>query len=623
MSKAIKGKGAQISIFVIIAIVIVAGIGIYFIVRGADGGVDVPSKFEPAYSSYTSCIEDISKEGALILGQKGGYVNSPEFSPGNEYMPFSSELDFLGTGVPYWYAVLGNGVVREQVPSVAKMQSDLNIYIEERISLCDFSEVGEIDMSFGPVEVESIIRDNQIELIVNQDVDISSEETSWSKESHSVSIDSNLGKLYETARAIYAHQKEGMFLENYGVDILRLYAPVDGSEIGCSPKIWNLFDVREDLKDALEGNVPAVKLKGDYYTLSNPGNKYFEIDVGRNIDVTTNFLYLKEWPMRLEVWPSDGNFLIQEPVGLDENLGLLGFCYVPYHFVYDLAYPVMIQLFAGDEIFQFPVVVLIDKNNPRKALPVEGIPDVVPELCLNKVNEMTVYTRDDDLNPVSADVKFKCFNTICNIGKSEIVDGEAVLSSNFPQCINGFVVGSANGYETGKFQVTSASENTAVVILDKKYEIDLEVHKQGFDLNEEFAVISFISDDAITTLSYPEQDSVELSEGQYEIRAYIYSNASITLEGSKTEKCVDVPRGGILGAFGSTEKKCFVTEIPSQMVSFAISGGGIQDAYLTKIDLQSDSLIINSKAFRVPKEALDLQFNYNNVEVNGLDIIFE
>ena len=74
-----------------------------------------------------------------------------------------------------------------------------------------------------------------------------------------------LGNFYDSAKEIYLNQKTSMFLENYGVDILRLYAPVDGSEIGCSPKIWKVDDIKGDLVSALEANIPAVKIKGDYF----------------------------------------------------------------------------------------------------------------------------------------------------------------------------------------------------------------------------------------------------------------------------------------------------------------------------------------------------------------------
>ena len=120
-----KNNKAQVTIFIIIAIIIVVGVGLFFAVRGGLFDMGIPAEMEPVYSYYLDCIESEGLEGIYILGQQAGYIEPPEFSPGSEYMPFSSELSFLGIGVPYWYYVSGNGIVKEQVPSRDKMESQM------------------------------------------------------------------------------------------------------------------------------------------------------------------------------------------------------------------------------------------------------------------------------------------------------------------------------------------------------------------------------------------------------------------------------------------------------------------------------------------------------------------
>ena len=626
MKNNILNKKAQITVFIIIAIIIVVGIGLYFVLKGDLFQTKLPAELEPIYSYYLSCIEGDVGDGTLILGEQAGYIQQPEFSPGSTYMPFSSQLDFLGIGVPYWYYISGNGIVREQIPSKAKMQSQLNDFLEERLLECDFSQFEEkgFSISLGEAQVESVIDEINVEVNVEQDLSLSNGEITWSGESHNVEINSNLGKFYDLAKKIYENQKDSMFLERYGLDTLRLYAPVDGSEIGCAPKVWNVDDIRIELINALEANVPAVKLEGNYYDLRTKENEYFVQDIGEDVDVNVNFMYINEWPMKLEVWPSEDGILKAEPVGLEEGMGMLGFCYTPYHFVYDFAYPVMIQLYSGTEMFQFPVVVYIEKNNPREALNVEGLPDVVPELCLYKNTEMSVYTYNTNLESIEANIGFKCFDTTCNIGETEISGADAVLVDNFPQCVNGYILASAEGYETEKYLVSTVESDTAIIVLDKKYKLGLEVQKQGEEIGDDYAVINFVKDDKTITVAYPEQNEIELTEGQYEIKTYIYSDSEINLQGSTSQKCVDVPKSGIGGIFGLTEEKCFDLEIPDQIVSFAVSGGGKQDYYIGESELQdSDKLIINADSFGIPSKVEDLQLNYNDVETRGLDILFE
>jgi hypothetical protein len=617
-----KNTKGQLTIFIILAIVIVAGVGLFLAFRSGLFEKSIPSELEPVYNYYLSCVEGETLDGIFILEQQAGYIETPEFSPGTDYMPFSSQLDFLGIGVPYWYYVSGNGVVSEQVPSERKMESQLNDYVEERIDLCDFSEFEEqgFEIEIGESEVESKIESNSVLVDVKQVLNIKKGDVSWRGTTHSVSPDSNLGEFYNLAKEIYENNQEEMFLENYGLDILRLYAPVDGSEIGCSPKMWEVEEIRYDLINALEANIPAIKVQGDYYSLNKPENKYFVQNIGNDVDVNVNFMYSATWPMAMEVWPTEEGILMAEPVGLQEGMGLLGFCYVPYHFVYDFSYPVLIQIYSGSEMFQFPVVVSIDKNNPRESLDAQGLPDVVPELCKEKNTEITVSTYNTNLNPVKADIKFKCFDTICDIGNTD----EGDLSTEFPQCVNGYILASADGYETEKYLISTINPGGAMIVLDKKYELDLEVKKAGSSLGDDYAVITFTKEDEVKTLSYPDMKEVELTEGQYEIKVYVYTNSNINLEGSTTHKCVDVPKTGVLGLFGMTEEKCFDFDIPDQIVSFAVSGGGSQNYYIAESELEnSNKLIIDASSFTKPTKIEDLQINYNQVDTSDLGVFFE
>ncbi|VVB78219.1 Uncharacterised protein [uncultured archaeon] len=618
-------KKSQVTIFIIIAIVIIVGLIAYFVLRGNNSS-SIPRDIEPVYSYYLNCMDNTAKEGALILGQTGGYIENPNFSPGSEYMPFSSQLNFLGMGIPYWYYISGNGVIKEQVPTKERMQVQLNDYIKKNINSCNFDRFIQqgFVVNLGDVkEVDSIVNDNSIGVNVKQDIEIVFGNTTWTAKTHTRDVNSNLGKFYNLALKIYNHEKQSSFLENYGIDALRLYAPVDGTEISCSPKIWSVDEVRENLMNALEANTGAIKLKGTYYKLSKEENKYFVQDVGEKVSANVNFLYSRVWPTKMEISPSDSGFLKADPVGMQEGMGMLGFCYTTYHFVYDLGYPVLVQLYYNDEIFQFPMVVFIHQNQPRNYTSGQGLIDVVPELCKYKLTNMTVYTFNSNLNPVEANINFKCFDTSCGIGKTLIKSGEASLTAPFPQCSNGFIIATAQGYTAKKQIVSSINPGVVQIILDKKYKLALSVEGLSSD---DRAIINFMKENGTDSISvsYPDQKQIELTEGQYEIKAYIYSNTNFNLKGSTTQKCVDAPSSGISGIFGATERKCFDMTVPDQVISSAVSGGGKEKYYIAESELQgAKSIIISPEKFGRPAKIEDLQINYNKIETSGLNIKFE
>ena len=135
-----KGKRGQITIFVIIAILLIAVVGAYFLLRGKLGLSGIPKELAPVYEYFLTCVQEETEAAADLMGAQAGYIKTPDFVPGSEYMPFSSQLDFLGFPVPYWYYVSGNNIIDEQVPTKQEMTKQLEEYLDDRISECEFSE---------------------------------------------------------------------------------------------------------------------------------------------------------------------------------------------------------------------------------------------------------------------------------------------------------------------------------------------------------------------------------------------------------------------------------------------------------------------------------------------------
>lgn len=609
----------QVTIFIIIAIIIVAaGVGIFFL---KDSFIDksIPASIEPVYTTFLSCLEEDTLVGINVLESQGGYIELPDFEPGSAYMPFSSQLNFMGSPVPYWYYVSGNNIQREQIPSKSNMESQLEDYIEEEIRDCIFEEYYEegFEIDLGEPKAKVDIKDREVSVNLDMNLNINKEEDSVVVENHDIEVRSSLGKLYNSAKKVYEYEQDTLFLEEYGVDILRLYAPVDGVELTCSPLTWNADDVFEELQEAIEANTMALKVEGGDYDLRKEENKYFVIGV--DVDEEVRFLNSRDWPSSFEVNPSEGSILISKPVGNQPGLGVLGFCYVPYHFVYNVRYPVLVQVQDGEEIFQFPVAIVIQGNMPREALEGSAITVQDSEICEHKNTLITVKTYDTNLYPIETDISYKCFNEVCSIGRTK----SGSLKKEFPQCVNGYVVARAEGYEETKYLQSTMDPGSVSIILDKLYELDLDLNLNGKSYNKD-AIVTFISEDGSKTVLYPDQKSVELSEGQYEIQVQVYKDSSLRLQETVKEQCVEVPQSGIGGLFGLTKEKCFDITIPSQIVSNALAGGGKENYYILENELKnSDKIEINAESLPTPKSIEDLQNNYILFEDKGLDIVFK
>jgi len=619
-----KNRG-QVTIFIIVAIVVVGGIVAYFALRDSFGE-SMPEDFRPVYDYYISCLEASADEGIALLGEQGGHIEVPEFEPGSAYMPFSSQLSFLGQAVPYWMYVSGNNFLRERVPTKMDMENELAVYVADRIESCDFEdfELAGFDVFVEAGSVSSRVNDLSVDLSVRNKITIFKGESSVVVGEHGFSVGSKLGKFYGMAVDVYNYEKSNMFLEGYALDVMRLYAPVTGTDIGCAPRIFVEEDIKDEIMGGLGANIPMLKLKGNYYDLSSAENSYFVSDIGRRIDENVNFMYSPNWPSSIEIYGD----MVAKPVGLQEGMGMMGFCYVPYHFVYDINFPVLIQFYDEKEIFQFPVAVVISKNQARVALPTTTGVSIESRVCEFANQDVDVYTYDVDLNPVEARIQFKCLDDVCEIGRTSLtseatgngqqVTGEAVLNGEFPQCVNGFILASAEGYADAKYQISTNEENIANVVLNKKYNLSLDFG----DVDK--ALVNFVADDYSVTALYPEMDSVELVEGYYNVSVFVYDNSSLKFPASSKSECVDVPEGGLAGLFGAETEKCYDINLPEMDIDFAVVGGGRTREYITARQLEESSeLNINVPLFGLPSDLEGLQANHLRAEDEFIYLEFE
>jgi hypothetical protein len=606
-----KSRRGQVTIFIIIAILIVAGVVVFLWLRGDISVVSVPASIQPAYTAFISCLEEKTSLGIRVLENQAGYIDLPAFEPGNSFMPFSSQLDFFGSPVPYWYYVSGNNIQKTQVPTKTNMEQSLAAFVSNTIQECNYDnyyEQGFEIIQRNPIAIVTI-NDNDVSVNLKMDMTINYKNDTVLVKSHKATVNSKLGSLYNSAKAIYAKEQKELFLENYAIDNLRLYAPVDGTELTCSPKIWNADDVFSKIKDAVETNTLALHTQ----TPKTATEKYFYINTKTSNGA--RFINSKNWASSYEVNPSDGNLLIANPVGTQEGLGILGFCYISYHFVYNIKYPILIQVYNGDEIFQFPMAVILQGNKARTPTNASA-ESASSDLCPYKNTMQTVSTYNTNLDTIPSTISYECFGQTCLIGNSST----GTLTEKFPQCSNGYIIARADGYQETRYLYSTVSEGSVSVIMNKLYPMNVNLKLNGQSYAGQ-AMIYFTSASNSKFVSYPQQKTIQLTEGDYNVSVYIYRNSSINFPATTRKECTKVPLTGIGGLFGLTEEKCFDINMPQQIITNSLAGGGKQNYYFFEDDLVNFHTIeINADSFSVPTNLEELQKNYLNFNTRGLEV---
>lgn len=604
-------KKAQVTIFIIIAILLTAvALFSYFIFISKPS--TIPAQIQPIERYYLDCINEKAEETVALAGMQGGYLEMPEFKPGSEYKQFSNYYMFLGAEIPYWYYVSGNNIQTEQVPTKEEIEKQISNYLKQEIRECSldhFEDEGFIIQESSNMGISTTIKESSIDIVVNKEIKIEYGDVKATISSHKTTIKSSFGSLYEEALDIYKFEKNSAFLENYTIDTLYLNAPVTGIDISCAPKVWVKEQVRQDLKNSIAANLAQVKLKGTYYNLASSLNKYFVVDTGKTIKENINFLASE--PYRIEIWPSEDAFLVAEPVGLQPGLNLMGFCYVPYHFVYDIDFPVLIQLSKDDEIFQFPMAIVIDKTVPRKAETGET-GEFEINICNYAGSVGTVYTYNQDNSPLEAKISFKCLNQVCPIGITKKSQDKSSITSQFPQCLNGFVIAESPGYAKTKTQISSNSPFTTSLYLTqlKKFNVNLNIKA------DETAIITFSSDEHSTTLFYPEQKEIELTSTAYQVTAQVFKQKNLQIGTIAGETCINVPDW-----LGIPHEECYNVEIPQQQITDVLFGGGITEFAPTSQEIKSKSILsIKIPTTEVPSTLEELQDVYSLIEISELEL---
>lgn len=601
---------AQVTLFVIIGILIIASAGLVFFIS-KEGAIN--KEIMPVESKILECIESTANEGADILGEQGGYIQLPKFEAGNAYIPFANQFNFFGSKLPYWVYTSSNGLIKEQVPTTSLMETQLADYINERINECDLSEFENNNYIIEKEESaksKAVIREKEIYVEIEWPVTVTFGNAKQRVVTHKTSVKNNLGGLYSTAKLIFEKEKKGLIFENYTIDVLTLYAPGTNVELSCAPKIWSKQKVISDLKEALKVNLQSVKFSGDYFSLNKEENKYFVTNLGKKVSGNINVVYDTNFPTQIEIEPSSNDLLRADPVGIQEGLGMLGLCYVPYHFVYSMEYPLVVQVFDENyKMFQFSVTVSIKNNMPRGQSAEEQPPEIENTFCEYKTTPVQLSIIDRNGRPVNANISYKCHTSLCRIGESE----NGRLEENFPQCINGFIVAESNGYAASTLQLSTNEEASAVVIMPKKYNLNVEALVSDKLLDkEDNALISFTSPDYSASAYLPEQNEISLPEGVYNITAFVFKKTNITLEKESSNICVKVPKAGVLGALGFEEEECYDVEMPKQELSQVAFGGGETILDITEEELSASSKIeVGITGNPIPKTLDELQTNYN------------
>ena len=185
-------KRGQITIFIILAVIIIAAVALYFTFRDTI----VTEAYSPEVSSVKTfveeCIKDTGRDAIYYIGQNGGYFIPPARSTDD--------------GIPYYYY---EG--RSYMPSKEKIGEETSLYVDNLLFFCtqNFIDFPTLDVKQEEIKTRTRIEDEEIIFNVNYPLAINNgESTTIIRDFENIKIPIRFGVIYNVVDKMIQDQLE-------------------------------------------------------------------------------------------------------------------------------------------------------------------------------------------------------------------------------------------------------------------------------------------------------------------------------------------------------------------------------------------------------------------------------
>lgn len=529
-------RKAQVTVFIIIGIVLLLSVGliVYFTreqaVEPVKRTVEVPEGTQEVYDYVSQCLNEITREGLVLLGAQGGYIEIPAVIERNPNAYVKQDPAGLLKTV-HWYF---EG--EDRTPSIDYMERSLALFVKANMAECidnfePFRERYDIQPK-GEIIPDVKFTDNQVLATLYWPIEITTPTRVMRLDEFIYDHDVPIKRMHETATKIMKFENENAWFENLTIDFMSAFEdiPVSGMEIYCGTRKWLLPEIKKDLQNLMHYNLPYVIVENTNFPEPLESIKFYDglkeqaseirqdLEAGRQPDWPENppadtfamnrmrfdvgqeetgfkvaFVHQKEWPFNINAQPSKGAVLSSSMMkGPKKYLRFV--CLNQYHFAYDIIYPIKVMIrddnaFREDGyVYQFSFPVIIEDNEEARdffGMRRFIVPDEGGAFC-EQLSDNTIDVRAkgfvegspaaEELEDV--EITYECMNQICELGTTGGDGSGAIrLFAYLPEgCGNPKITGKKEGYLPGSEHYTEEEELELYLPKLQSFNYSLRVH---------------------------------------------------------------------------------------------------------------------------------------------------
>ncbi len=186
-------KKAQVTAFIIIAILIIAGVATFLTLRTNLLNPEeerVDPTILPVYSFIEGCVKQTTSDAVYYIGQTGGYFESPALSTENNV------AYYLYEGANY-------------IPLKERIEKELSLYVDNMLFFCvkDFNEFPDFEVKQEDIKTIAKIEDGQVVFNIAYPITISKNEKNYYfKNFKNIEVPVRLGVVYDMAYEMMQEQ---------------------------------------------------------------------------------------------------------------------------------------------------------------------------------------------------------------------------------------------------------------------------------------------------------------------------------------------------------------------------------------------------------------------------------
>src|SRR3989338_422452 len=472
-------KQGQVTIFIILGLILIFVVALIFLTKQEVVKIKpeelIPSEKGKIENFVRACIKSVGEEALFQLGLQGGYIEMPsEIS--NDASRHVRLSPFLV--VPYW----AYGEVKD-MPSREEIKQRLDAYMEEHLRGCLF-DLNAFKETYNLIEKTEItanteILDNKVIFYVHWGLEVRDKNGEKISEviNHQGESPIQLGKVYETAKAVVERELLTLKLEDITQDLIALEhpnVPLTGLEMSCKRKTWDVSTVKKTLKDMLRVNIKKLRVKGTEFVEFPEELPYYQNHYVWNMgegfaqqDISVVFNFENTYPFTFQVTPLTGTKMASNQQGGTDLISFL--CLQTWKCTYDVMYPVVVRVKDEKTGYNFNMAFTVHlvRNIPNRKVAIEARnPTSInfptdEEYCRDVRIPMTVVTNSqvvsdeagvNDITPLEdVEISFSCLKYSCEMGQTDFDFEEsgyqADLTVNYPYCVGGIVRGVKEGYK--------------------------------------------------------------------------------------------------------------------------------------------------------------------------------